>query len=117
MAKRQWLAAGLGILISAVFLWMAFRGLNPDAVWEQVQGAEAGWLALGAGIYFVAVTLISWRWQFLLRAVQLVSLTKLIPLVAIGYMGNNVYPFRTGEVLRIALLRRNQHVPVTQATT
>ncbi|MCB9449943.1 MAG: flippase-like domain-containing protein [Anaerolineaceae bacterium] len=117
MRTRRWLAAGFGVLISVIFLQIAFQNLNLAAVWQDVQEAQVGWLLLGAGIYFVAVSLISWRWQFLLRAVQLVSLRHLIPLVAIGYMGNNVYPFRTGEVLRIALLRRNHGIPLTKATT
>lgn len=117
MRKRRWLAAGLGVLISVIFLRVAFLNLELAAVWEEIQKAQTGWLLLGAVVYFGAVSLISWRWQFLLRAVQFVPLTRLIPLVTIGYMGNNVYPFRTGEILRIALLRRNHQVPLAQATT
>jgi uncharacterized protein (TIRG00374 family) len=32
-------------------------------------------------------------------------------------MGNNVYPFRSGEVLRVFLLQRNRQVPVVKAMT
>src|SRR5690606_15829474 len=38
-------------------------------------------------------------------------------LVMIGYMGNNVYPFRSGEALRIVLLRRSHDVPIIKSTT
>jgi uncharacterized protein (TIRG00374 family) len=41
----------------------------------------------------------------------------LIPLVAIGYMGNNVYPFRSGEVLRVVLLQRQHKIPMARAAT
>jgi len=74
-------------------------------------------LMIGALVYFIGVTLISLRWQFLLRSIKPVSLRALIPLVTIGYMGNNVYPFRSGEILRVLLLQRNYQVPVTRAAT
>ncbi len=117
MKLNKWLAVGIGLLISLIFLWFAFRNLNPGAVWAQIQHVNVAWLLVGAVWYFVGVTLISLRWQFLLRSVKPVSLRALVPLVAIGYMGNNVYPFRSGEILRIILLQRNYQVPVTRAAT
>src|SRR5258706_7485573 len=106
MKLNKWLAVGLVLFISVIFLWFAFRNLNPAAVWGQIQHVNVAWLIVGALVYFIGVTLISLRWQFLLRSIKPVSLRALIPLVAIGYMGNNVYPFRSGEVLRILLLQR-----------
>ncbi len=38
---------------------------------------------------------------------------ELFPVVVIGYMGNNVYPFRAGEVIRAFVLKRNQDVQVS----
>src|SRR5262249_21765833 len=72
---------------------------------------------IAAAVYFIGVTLISLRWRFLLRAIKAIPLQNLIPLVAIGYMGNNVYPFRSGEFLRVLLLQRKQRVPVARAMT
>ena len=117
MKFNKWLAVGFGLLISVVFLWFAFRNLNPAAVWTQIQNVNVLWLIVGALVYFVGVTLISLRWQFLLRSLRVVPLRGLIPLVAIGYMGNNVYPFRSGEILRVILLQRNYQVPVARAAT
>jgi uncharacterized protein (TIRG00374 family) len=37
----------------------------------------------------------------------------MFPIVAIGYMGNNIYPARAGEVLRAYVLRRREGVPVS----
>ena len=117
MKFNKWLAVGLGLVISLIFLWFAFRNLNPAAVWAQIQHVNVVSLLVGALVYFIGVTLISLRWQFLLRSIKPVSLRALIPLVAIGYMGNNVYPFRSGEILRVLLLQRNYQVPVTRAVT
>lgn len=117
LKNTKWLAAGLGIGISAVFLWLAFRDLKPEDVWAYIQTADFAWLIIGAAVYFIGVTLISLRWHFLLRAIQFVSLRALVPLVTIGYMGNNVYPFRSGEFLRVYLLRRNHRFPGMKAMT
>lgn len=117
MRVNKWLVAGLGFLISLVFLWLAFRNLNPEAVLLHIRQVNLVWLLVGAAVYFIAVTLISLRWQFLLRASRPIRLQDLIPLVAIGYMGNNVYPFRSGEVLRIVLLQRQHKIPMARAAT
>jgi uncharacterized protein (TIRG00374 family) len=37
----------------------------------------------------------------------------MFPIVAIGYMGNNIYPARAGEVLRAVVLKRRETVPIS----
>jgi hypothetical protein len=115
-SRRRWLVA-LGVLISIVFLVIAFRGLQPGAFMESLAAVNLPLLGVAALSYFAAVTVIAWRWQFLLRAFQYVPLTALTRIVAIGYMGNNVYPLRAGEALRIGLLSRDYEIPVAQSAT
>jgi uncharacterized protein (TIRG00374 family) len=38
---------------------------------------------------------------------------RLFPVVVIGYMGNNVYPARAGEVIRAYVLRRREGVSIS----
>jgi hypothetical protein len=117
MSGRQRALIALGLGISAVFLWFAFRDLKPGTVLDAIANANAAWLLAGAVWYFAAVAIITLRWQFLLRAVQFVPIRALYPLVCIGYMGNNVYPFRSGEALRVYLLRRNHGVRMMRGLT
>lgn len=117
MSRKQQALVVLGLLISIVFLWFAFRNLHPGEVLETLGTINPFWLIVGAAVYFIAVTIITLRWQFLLRAVRFVPLGRLFPLVCIGYMGNNVYPFRSGEALRIFLLNRNERIPIVKGTT
>lgn len=49
----------------------------------------------------------------MLRPIKFISLGRLFPVVVIGYMGNNVYPFRAGEVLRSYVLRRREDVAMS----
>ena len=37
----------------------------------------------------------------------------MFPIVAIGYMGNNIYPARAGELLRAYVLRRRERVSIS----
>lgn len=36
----------------------------------------------------------------------------MFPITCIGYMGNNIYPARAGEVLRAVVLKRKENVPI-----
>ncbi|MDX1686607.1 MAG: lysylphosphatidylglycerol synthase transmembrane domain-containing protein [Candidatus Promineifilaceae bacterium] len=100
----------LGLLISALFLWLALRGLNLDEVGASLREANYGWLVPAGLAYFLTVGARSWRWTFLLRPVQAVPSRRLFPVVVIGYLGNNIYPFRIGELLRAYLLRRREGI-------
>ncbi len=105
------------MLSSAIFLALAFRGLHPDQFFSSLSHINLPWLLVAVLVYFTAVGLIALRWQILLHSVKRVRLGALIKLVAIGYMGNNVYPLRAGDGLRIMLLRREHQVALLRATT
>jgi uncharacterized protein (TIRG00374 family) len=103
----------LGIAISIFFLWLVLRDLDFSQFWEQVKAANYWWLLPGVGVYFVAVWARAWRWHYLVRPLKAVPTRTMFPIVAIGYMGNNVYPARAGEVLRAVVLKRKEGVPVS----
>ncbi len=117
-AVRRWWTLVAGLVISAVFLYIGLRGLHLPDVWEGVRHARVGWLVPGVAVYFLAVWGRTWRWHYLLRSLKPISLRTLFPIVVIGYMGNNVYPFRAGEVIRAYVLRRNEgvNIPASLAT-
>src|SRR5258708_15551035 len=110
---RRWLILGVGVLVSIVFLYIGLQGLSLSDVWNQISHANYWWLIPGVAVYFLAVWGRTWRWHFLLRPLKAIPLSKLFPIVVIGYMGNNVYPFRAGEVIRAYVLKRNEGVKIT----
>lgn len=103
----------LGVLISGAFIWLALRGLQLDQFWQAVQSANYWWLIPGIAIYFVAVWARAWRWHYLLRPIKSVPTNAMFPITTIGYMGNNIYPARAGEVLRAVVLKRQQGVAIS----
>ncbi len=112
-AMRRWqFWAGVGI--SLLFLYFALRGLQFGDVWEILEGANYWWLIPGVLIYLVGVIARAWRWHYLLRPIKSIPTTTLFPITAIGYMGNNIYPARAGEVLRALYSGiHNKHYPNT----
>src|SRR5512135_1396511 len=103
----------LGVLISVVFIWLALRGLRLDQFWGAVQSANYWWLIPGVAVYFVAVWARAWRWHYLLRPIKNIPTKTVFPITTIGYMGNNIYPARAGEVLRAVILKRREGVSVS----
>ncbi len=109
---RRW-QFWLGVAISLLFLWLALRGLRLDQVWSVLAKANYWWLAPGVAVYFLAVWARAWRWHYLLRPLKPISTGTMFPIVCIGYMGNNIYPARAGELLRAYVLRRHESVPIS----
>lgn len=111
-ALRSW-KFWLGVLISAVFVWLTARGLHWDEFVAALRGARYGWLLPAASVYFVAVLTRTWRWHYMLRHMKPIRVRRLFPIVVIGYMGNNVFPARAGEVIRSYILRKKEGVPIS----
>jgi glycosyltransferase 2 family protein len=109
---RRWLMPAIGIVISLIFIYVGLKGLKLSDVWYGVRHAHIAWLVPGVAVYFLAVWGRTWRWHYLLRSIKAIPLRKLFPIVVIGYMGNNVYPFRAGEVIRAYVLKRNEDVKI-----
>ncbi|MBK8021589.1 MAG: flippase-like domain-containing protein [Chloroflexi bacterium] len=117
MTSRQRLFVVAGLAISVIFLILAFRDLKPAEVLTYIQTVDITTLLVAAIWYLITRLVTSLRWWFLLRTTRNVPLMDLLQLVCIGYMGNNIYPLRAGEVLRIVLLKREHDVPIVRTTT
>jgi uncharacterized protein (TIRG00374 family) len=103
----------VGVLISALFLWLALGKLNLGKFWQAVQHADYWWILPGIAVFFVDVWVRAWRWHYLLRPIKAIKTRTMFPITCIGYMGNNIYPARAGEVLRAVVLKRREGVPIS----
>lgn len=112
---KQRILFGAGIGISLGLLAWTLWGLHWGEVARMARGLRGGWLLAGALFYFVAVALRAWRWGDLLAGVQPVRFPDRFVALTIGYMGNNLYPARAGELLRAYVLRRRTGLSVSAA--
>jgi uncharacterized protein (TIRG00374 family) len=105
----------LGIFISLFFLGWVLKDLLPvmDEFWVAVTNANYWWIFPGVAVYLLAVWVRAWRWHYLLRPVKSVPTREMFPIVAIGYLANNILPARAGELVRAALLKNRQGVSIS----
>ena len=103
----------LGILISALFLYLVLRKIDYTQLWQELLSANYWWLIPGVGVYFIALWVRSWRWHYLLRPLKPIPTRTMFPIVTLGYAGNNIFPARAGEVVRAVVLKRKEGVPVS----
>ena len=104
-----------GILLSAGFLYFAFRGIKLDEVVAHMRGTNVGLMILAAVLATGTFPLRAIRWRPILDPVApKLPYGKLWRATAIGMMINNVVPARVGEVARaFALSRSAPQVPFT----
>ena len=112
--QSRWRLA-LGVAISAIFMTIALRGLKLEDAVANLRQANYLWLLPGIAVYFLGVWARTWRWHYMLRHLQDVPMKRLFRIVCIGYMGNNIYPARAGEVLRSYVLKREHGVRVSSS--
>jgi glycosyltransferase 2 family protein len=104
-ALKSW-RAWLGIGISLVFLFIAFRGQDLGEVRDALGEVNYWYLLPALALYFLGVWIRALRWSALLRPVIVVRPRETFPIVIVGYMANNVLPLRTGELVRAYVLGR-----------
>lgn len=97
---RPW----IGLLVSLVFLYLAFRGQDLQEIQNAFEQANYWYLVPAVLLYFVGVYLRAFRWSWVLRGVLHLSTRNLFSVVVIGYMANNVLPLRAGELVRSYVL-------------
>ncbi|NWJ98796.1 MAG: flippase-like domain-containing protein [Chloroflexi bacterium] len=103
----------LGLLVSLLFLYLAFQGQDFGKIGQALSEANYWWLLPALGAYFLGVWIRAVRWHYLLGPLKKVPVKRLFPVVVIGYMANDVLPVRMGEVVRSYVLGRRENVSKT----
>ncbi|MBA4380220.1 MAG: TIGR00374 family protein, partial [Anaerolinea sp.] len=103
----------IGLAISLFFMYLVVSKLEWGAFWLAVRTANYWWILPGVAVYFLAVWARAWRWHYLLKPIKPIKTRVMFPITCIGYMGNNIYPARAGEVLRAVVLKRREGVPIS----
>ena len=101
--RRLW----LGLAITALALWFAFRDVSWPELGQQLARAN-WWLLLGASLpaYAWSIQLRAQRWRVLARGVADVPSGAAFRATAVGFMVNNLMPLRIGELVRVWWLAR-----------
>ena len=110
--SHRGLKLGIGLLISAVFLYATFRTVSIARVADALTQARPEWIL--AALFCIALSygLRMVRWLIMLRSLgAAIGLREVAPPFLGGVAFNNVLPLRAGDVIRVLAFQRFTGVP------
>lgn len=105
MTSRRVQLLFLGVSVSVVFLYLALRGMNWNALGETLRRVQVGGLALCFAMIALGIVLRGWRWC-LITGPNIRVVSNFVRAINLGILGNQLLPARLGEVVRIVALMR-----------
>ena len=110
MNTRQRRTVALSLVVSAAFLFLAFRNVPLDELGAALRRLHAGWLLVAIALSLLIMVFRTWRWQLELQPLERVPFGRLWVVTAVAYLAINLLPARLGEVVRPWLLSRRSSV-------
>jgi len=100
----------IGILISLIFLYLAFRKVDWNELWLALKGANYWWILPNIALVILSMWMRAYRWKFMVNPIKKVRMGSLFSSVMIGFMANNVLPARLGELVRAYSLGNKENI-------
>ena len=105
----------IGILLSLVFGYFAFRGVEWDAVVVALGRTSLVALIAPTALFGVFFVLRAYRWQWFVRPLEPLPVAPFFSATMIGFMANDVLPLRVGELIRAYALSQLTAVRLSTA--
>ena len=109
----RWLRIAVSVAMSALFLWLAVRGVHWEDAAAALRGANYVWVVSMLPVTVWTLFVRAQRWRVFLHDVGVPPLRPLVSATNIGFMANMVLPLRIGEVIRPVLLSRRAHLSLS----
>ncbi|HLF14515.1 MAG TPA: lysylphosphatidylglycerol synthase transmembrane domain-containing protein [Bacteroidota bacterium] len=98
--SKKILRPALSLLLSALFLYLAFRDTDFGGLMDALSRANYWWAFSMLPVLLLSHAVRALRWRYLLRPVKsVIGFRNLFSAMMVGYMMNNVLP-RAGELVR-----------------
>ena len=114
LSRRGSLALVLGLAVSGMLFWLAWRQVDPPLFYQALAELTLGPLVLSACFIVIGIGLRSARWRLLGgdSGHTQISYTRA---TALGVFANFVLPARLGELARVVVLHRLLPTPLAHA--
>ena len=89
-----------GLAITVILVGFALRGQDFGEMREAFRQFNYWYILPAIVLYFIGVWFRAVRWRILLTPVVETTTKQVLPIVIIGFMANNLLPFRAGELAR-----------------
>ena len=100
----------IGLFISALFLYLAFRKVDFGQMLEALRKANYWYLLPAILILFLSHFLRALRWRYLLDPIKRLDIGSLFSSLIIGYGANTITPAHLGEFLRAYVLSKKREI-------
>jgi uncharacterized protein (TIRG00374 family) len=100
----------IGIIISLVFLYLAFRKVDWSELWLALTGAQYWYIVPNIILVIFSMWMRAYRWKFMVNPIKKVGMRSLFSSVMIGFMANNILPARLGEFVRAYSLGTKEEI-------
>lgn len=104
---RRWLP---GLIVSAVALWLVLRTVSWKDFGQALATMSLGTLGLAIVIYLVSMVVRATCWHTILQ--RKVPLKRAFFVMNEGYMLNNIFPLRLGEIGRAVILGNSSGIGI-----
>lgn len=105
-----------GILVSALFAYLAVRHVHFRDVWGGLHTSNYVWLVPAFLALAVTVAIRAFRWRLIFRPETRPSMRSALVALLLSYFFNSVLPARAGEAARIVVLRRRAGTSAAETT-
>ena len=103
----------IGIMVSLLFLYLALENVDIRVVAASFRNIDFRYLALCIVCQFASLFCRSYLWKNILSFEKDVRYRHSFEALLIGYMGNNVLPFRMGEAMRAYAMGKKEGISRT----
>jgi uncharacterized protein (TIRG00374 family) len=104
-----------GLAVSAVFTYLAVRGVRLGELWHALRRSDYAWVVPALAALAAGNALRGLRWQFLFAPETRPPFRPVLAAMLVGQFFNNVLPARAGEAARVVYL--NQQARTSRAET
>lgn len=103
----------ISILVSLGLVYYSFKDLEWESFWQALVSINYWILGAGAAVLIFSNVIRAARWRILLSPQKTIKRKHLFEATMMGYMGNNVLPFKLGEVLRAVVVSKRHNLKVS----
>ena len=100
----------LGLALSAVFMYLAFRDADIGNTWSVIKSADLLLLTLATLLLLSQYIIRAWRWYIFLEPIQRTSFSNRLLSILIGFAANCLLPVRLGEFIRANYLGHKEQI-------
>jgi len=105
----------LGILVSAVLVYLSVRGISFQNIVHDLQQIHIGHVALFLIVVLLMQWLRSYRWGVILQPLEKIDQLSLFSVTSVGFLAIAAIPARIGELARPYLIAKKSNVQMSSA--